>query len=118
MSFRRKELVMKTTLGAFFALSFVAFSGQPAYAQQYVVVDLHPTGFSSSIITTTASGSQSGFATPGSFTHALLWSGTSDSAVDLNPSDFTTSKAWGTGGSTQVGDAAGLATCNQTPPRL
>jgi len=40
-------------------------------------------------------------------THAVLWTGTANSAVDLNPTDLTgitTSFAYGTDGSQQVGD--------------
>jgi hypothetical protein len=35
--------------------------------------------------------------------HALLWSGTANSAVDLNPASFTSSYATGVGGNQQVG---------------
>jgi hypothetical protein len=44
--------------------------------------------------------------------HAVLWSGSSATAVDLNPSGFTGSEAYGTNGSQQVGDGWGTATGN------
>jgi hypothetical protein len=37
--------------------------------------------------------------------HALLWSGTAGSVVDLNPSGYGVSIAWGVSGSSQVGQA-------------
>jgi hypothetical protein len=35
--------------------------------------------------------------------HALLWTGSADSVVDLNPSGFTASEAYGVSGGQQVG---------------
>jgi hypothetical protein len=53
----------------------------------------------------------SGAAT-GSYEHALLWSGTAASAVDLNPSGLRHSWAYGVSGSQQVGYGEGAATGN------
>jgi uncharacterized membrane protein len=42
--------------------------------------------------------------------HALLWSGTAGSAVDLNPAGVDNSYAYATGGTRQVGYGSGTAT--------
>jgi hypothetical protein len=46
--------------------------------------------------------------------HALLWSGTSASAVDLHPPGFTETKAAGVSGASQVGWGFGSATIGLT----
>lgn len=68
-----------------------------------IVVDLHPTGFTSSIALTTNGTQQSGYGTINGNDHALLWNGTAASAVDLNPAGFSFSQAYGAGGGQQVG---------------
>jgi hypothetical protein len=45
--------------------------------------------------------------------HALLWNGTANSAVDLNPATFNVSNSIGTDGGNQVWFAAGAGTANQ-----
>ncbi|MBP7934264.1 MAG: hypothetical protein KA354_06405 [Phycisphaerae bacterium] len=77
-------------------------------------VDLHPAGFAESWAYAIGGGQQVGEGriyhyTPkkgGSYvtqSHALLWTGTAASAVDLHPVGFTFSLAWGVGGGQQVG---------------
>jgi hypothetical protein len=46
----------------------------------------------------------------GAYNHALLWSGTAESCIDLNPSGFGNSYAYGVSGSQQVGGGRGDAT--------
>ena len=75
------------------------------------IIDLNPAGFTYS----SAFGSDgvhqvgSGYG-PGTANiyHALMWNGSSDSAVDLNPSGFVSSYAIGVGGTQQVGSASTL----------
>ncbi len=86
------------------------------------VVDLHPTnlsGFSESYAVGTDGTHQVGMAGGtasffgGSNTHAVLWGGTPDSAVDLHPtklSGFDTSKAVFISGTEQVGSGSGTGT--------
>ena len=86
-----------------------------AYALTYTFVDLHPDGFGNSYAAATSGGQQVGWGTPGGSwqeppgtgTHALLWSGTADSVVDLHPSGFAEPKYWswavGLSGGQEVG---------------
>jgi hypothetical protein len=84
------------------------------------VVDLTPTGFTDAILFAAGDGQQVGYgsgpatADPihGSPNHALLWSGTAESAVDLNPAGFWFSSATGVSGGRQVGSGGGDATGN------
>ncbi|OHB58398.1 MAG: hypothetical protein A2173_08785 [Planctomycetes bacterium RBG_13_44_8b] len=58
-------------------------------------------GYDSTIVIPAPGGPGSGSTNP---VHALLWSGTADSCVDLNPSSgFSNSGAYGTNGTQQVG---------------
>jgi probable HAF family extracellular repeat protein len=68
-------------------------------------MDLHPSGFKSSYATGVSGTSQVGSAsvTADGPYHAMLWTGTSDSAVDLNPDGFVHSYATGVHGDYQVG---------------
>jgi len=83
-------------------------------------VDLNPAGFDNSfalgVFGGKEVGSGSGAATGNNsatvYDHALLWSGTAASAVDLNPAGFTYSYALGVFGGQQVGDGHGPATGN------
>ena len=52
-------------------------------------------------------------ATPGSIEHALLWTGSSSSCVDLNPAGFAESSAFGVSGGTEVGFVYGPTTGSQ-----
>ena len=79
-----------------------------------VFEDLHPSaaGFESSMITSVAPGMQVGFLSNGSSgtAHAVVWTGTAASAVDLQaflPSGFTSSSAWGI--DRQTGVVVGVA---------
>jgi len=82
-------------------------------------VDLNPSGFNSgfsvsyarAICGTQQVGDGHGPSTgTGSPEHALLWTGTAASYVDLNPTGFTSSYAYGTNGTYQVGYGTGPAT--------
>ena len=86
-------------------------------------IDLHPaTGFLLSIAEGISGGQQVGHGSgPATGTtdfglwapHALLWSGSANSYVDLNPTGFEVSKAIGTSGDQQVGWGSGTATGDQ-----
>jgi hypothetical protein len=69
---------------------------------------LSPTGFDRSFVTATNGSQQVGAGEPFSvLTHALLWSGTDTSAIDLQPTNlqgFMSSIAYGIGGGQQVGN--------------
>jgi hypothetical protein len=62
------------------------------------VVDLHPSGFIESTAYGVSAGQQVGWGFTGSRAHALLWTGSADSVVDLHtflPPEFTASTALG-----------------------
>ena len=69
---------------------------------------LSPAGFDRSLVTATDGSQQVGAGEPFSvLTHALLWNGTSASAIDLQPTNldgFMSSIAYGIGGNQQVGN--------------
>jgi hypothetical protein len=80
-------------------------------------VDLNPTlltGFTDNFATGTSGSQQVGYGqynSPGggANNHALLWSGTADSALDLNPDGISESEAFGVFGGLQVGEGDGSA---------
>jgi hypothetical protein len=77
------------------------------------VVDLNPSGFVGSSGTATDGSQQVGYGAPNGFiglgaaaygNHAMLWSGTAESVVDLHPATgYETTSANGVGGGQQVG---------------
>ena len=82
------------------------------------ITDLSPTnlpGLGTSVAIATDGVRQVGAAgqppiiSQGGFFHAVLWSSTADSAVDLNPNGYQFSEALGIGGNQQVGFAGGHA---------
>jgi hypothetical protein len=79
-------------------------------------VDLHPAGFTHSMVRAMDGnvqvGQGRGVAT-GNNTHALLWTGTVGSVVDLNPSGITESYMRGISGDLQVGFGRGPRTANR-----
>jgi hypothetical protein len=77
------------------------------------VVELEPGGFSGSLVNSTDGHEQVGALYIDSIRHAALWSGTQESAVDLNPTlltGFDQSIAYGTARAQQVGSGVGPAT--------
>lgn len=72
-----------------------------------VATDLHPVGYTNSFAQAVSGNQQVGSAfhntTSDSIGHAMLWTGSAASAIDLNPSKFLTSGALGTNGTLQVG---------------
>jgi IPT/TIG domain len=103
------------TLGNLEFPVFHAFLWQGTAAS---AVDLHPANFALSTAQAVSGNTQVGY---GQFpagepqpsfvvSHALLWSGTAASAVDLNPVGFRESYGLGVSGNTQVGYGFGLAT--------
>lgn len=85
-------------------------------ASEYEVVILHPPGFTATEAYGISDGQQVGHgwgSNTGGQTHALLWSGTTTSYVDLNPSWSHTSFAYDVSDGRQVGQARGEATFNQ-----
>ena len=76
---------------------------------QYTVTDLTPAGYTGLFGYGIGGGLQVGSGTPtsSSISHALFWSGTAGSVVDLHPSSYTGgSEAFGVSGGTQVGYGA------------
>src|SRR5207302_5999566 len=74
---------------------------------QYTVTDLTPAGYTGLFGYGIGGGLQVGSGTPtsSSISHALLWSGTAGSVVDLHPSSYTGgSEAFGVSGGTEVDD--------------
>ena len=63
----------------------------------------HPSGFIASKANDISGTQQVGHGFNGNYQHALLWSGTAASAVDLIPSGYNTSAAEDTNGTQQVG---------------
>ena len=104
----RKEDQTNTSLRA--AAVLLAITGLAMRANaQYTVTDLTPAGYTSNFGNGIASGMQvgSGAPTASVISHALLWSGTAGSVVDLHPSSYTGgSVANGLSGGTQVGYGA------------
>jgi hypothetical protein len=77
------------------------------------VVDLNPSGFTTSNAIAVSGATQVGVGRgPGTGvnTHALLWNDTAASAVDLHPSGFDSSGAREVSGASQVGYGCGSAT--------
>ena len=81
-------------------------------------LDITPSGYFGADILGIAGTQQvgSGQLTEQAQPHAILWTGTAESAIDLNPSAFTGSVAYSTDGATQVGSATNAA--NQTHAAL
>ena len=82
-----------------------------------IAIDLNPSGFMSSLAHATDGKTQVGYAAStaaGLDSHAMLWSGSAGSAVDLHPAafGFTRSTANGVSGSQQVG--AGVIVSDMT----
>src|SRR5437867_4240371 len=81
-----------------------AIGGMVATAHaQYIATDLNPTSGYASSNALGAGGAQVGSGDVGLINHALLWSGTAASVVDLNPTGTIGSIAYGVDGSHQVG---------------
>src|SRR5262245_52955229 len=93
-----------TTIRALlFALATSAFAA-PVHAISYTVTLLQPAGYGYSNAWGADGTSQVGYATNSSSReHAILWNGTAESFVDLNPPGFETSFIYGVSGDHQVG---------------
>lgn len=81
-------------------------------AGSYVGVDLYTVGMPSGVISTSfsgyayaAGGQVVGEGSGSNYAHALLWSQSAPSGIDLNPAGFNSSYAFGTDGLRQVGHA-------------
>src|SRR5262245_33572441 len=80
----------------------------PVFAVTYTATLLHPAPFTTTSGLAGADGSQVGSGSgplTGGQDHALLWNGTADSYVDLNPAGFSSSRAYGASSTNQVGSA-------------
>src|SRR6516225_4969575 len=84
-------------------LAVVVLGGAQPAAAQYIFIDLHPSGFTDSAAVGVSGGQQVGCGETADSTHALLWTGSADSAVDLHPSGFTNSVANGVSDGQQAG---------------
>ncbi len=91
---------------ALFAFGFI-FAGSPSLLlSQWTAIPLHPaSGFTDSFVRGISSGQQVGQAHDGSNYHAVRWTGSPGSLIDLNPIGATASRALGSWGSRQVGVA-------------
>jgi hypothetical protein len=67
------------------------------------VVDLNPIGFVGSLANATDGRQQVGKGITGNAGHALLWSGTAESTIDLHPAGYQMSEAFGVSKGQQVG---------------
>src|SRR6202163_3901753 len=91
---RMKRHLIKVTL-------VLAIGGLTATAHaQYTVIDLNPSSGYSGTMANGIGGGQVGQGRVGAISHALLWTGTAASVVDLPPSAYT-------GGSVANGSVAG-----------
>ncbi len=82
--------VIRLALTSFAILALAA----PAFAVKYSVTILQPTGYTYSAGTAAITGNQVGYGSAsGNPNHALLWSGTAASAIDLTPAGYSESLA-------------------------
>jgi hypothetical protein len=82
----------------------VFFVAGDAAAVAYKATLLHPlSGYSDSGGYGAWAGKQAGYGTIGGVDHALIWSGTAASVVDLHPSGYAFSRAGSVSGSRQLG---------------
>ncbi|MFO1051023.1 MAG: hypothetical protein U1F36_02260 [Planctomycetota bacterium] len=84
-------------------LCCVTFGPLPALVAQWTCVVLAPSGASTSHANAAAGSRQAGWAVVGGSYHAALWSATSASFVDLNPTGWSVSQVLGMSPSAQVG---------------
>lgn len=101
-------LNLRTTI----LLLSVALGAAQATAVTYTASLLHPGGYSESYGFGASRATQSGIGYIGSTPHALMWSGTAASAIDLNPVGYSQSVAYGNFGTTVVGFAAPVGSFN------
>ncbi len=94
---------MKSRKQTIWMLALAIVAVPLAAEAQYTSIDLTPSGFGGSYGYGISGGQQVGWGYTGGNDHALLWSGTADSAVDLNPSGFGASYGNGISGGQQVG---------------
>ncbi len=94
-------------------LEIILFAA-PARAVTYTATLLHPVGHHGSHARGVSGAIQVGDSDDdepgGDFPHALLWNGSPESVVDLNPPGFITSYATSVSGTNQVGYGGGTAT--------
>ncbi len=87
-------------------LPFLAWALFPAFATaQYRAVVLQPDGYAFSVGRASDQGYQAGFAgtLDQRFNHAIIWNGSAQNYVDLNPAGYNDSFIDGAGGGQQVG---------------
>lgn len=101
---------MNATLTLRSVAALAALSASALSLGQYTATVLNPSGSTLSIAMAAQGGHQAGYVAGSIPGNAVLWSGTSGSAVDLHPVNFTLTRAYGISGNSQVGEGAGLAT--------
>jgi hypothetical protein len=104
---------MRSSLGFLGLVSAILVASSTDANAQFVFIDLNPTGILSSEAGGASEGRQVGFgfgAASSGADHALLWNGTSGSAVDLHPAGFTNSGAASIAGIRQAGSGVVQAT--------
>jgi hypothetical protein len=80
-----------TSIRHLFPVVAVVFAFAPKASAQYTVTYLNPASYSASQAMGASGGVQGGSATLGANSHAVIWTGSASSAVDLNPSGFSAS---------------------------
>ena len=83
----------------------LATSAGQTLAVTYTATLLHPVGYSDSYGFGALRATQAGIGYIGGTPHALMWSGTAASRIDLNPSGYSQSAAYGNFGTSLVGFA-------------
>src|ERR1700742_761650 len=100
------HLVVFAMLRAITLFGALLIGALPAYAVKYSVTILQPPGYTYTTALGNSASNQVGYgALPGASNHALLWSGTAASTVDLTPVGYSASNAFAITGSREVGDA-------------
>jgi hypothetical protein len=108
----RRRMVHHANRSVYFFLTATSLIAGQALAVSYTATLLHPEGAAKSWGMGASSSTQVGFGyLPGEIhNHALMWTGSPASVVDLNPIGFTTSRAQAASNIYQVGFATGPTT--------
>ena len=96
---------MRKSVQQFISVAGLIFGSSAMAHAQYSVTFLQPSSFTSSEAHGIGGSNQAGFGLIGGSDHALLWSGTAASMLDLNPSGASQSQIWGSMAGKQFGYA-------------
>jgi len=104
---------MFASRNAALSAAIIALAAGAATAVDYTVTSISPEDYSETFVTAAAGPSQVGYGSgpsTGGNSHAILWSGTAESLIDLNPDGYDGSVIYGVGGGQQVGVGFDLGT--------